>query len=150
LCKNWIMTLVFEKNTYFGKMPFFAENRQKSQKIVVITLTPGSIPFGKRSSKWNKLLQISTIGLVNLANWATFWRVTGLGRWIFTHWVIVYFLKMKNWIPHLTLRSSLTKNCLGYFLGDICRNPSGHPVNIGYVSLGEILYQNQSSLLDLP
>jgi hypothetical protein len=36
LCKNWIITLVFEKNANF-----FAENCQKSQKIVIITSTPG-------------------------------------------------------------------------------------------------------------
>jgi hypothetical protein len=35
LCKNWILTLVFEKNAIF-----FAENCQKSQKIVIITSTP--------------------------------------------------------------------------------------------------------------
>jgi hypothetical protein len=33
-CKNWIITLVFEKNA------IFAENWQKSQKIVIITSTP--------------------------------------------------------------------------------------------------------------
>jgi hypothetical protein len=35
LCKNLIITLVFEKN-----VNFFAENSQKSQKIVIITSTP--------------------------------------------------------------------------------------------------------------
>jgi hypothetical protein len=35
LCKNWIITLVFEKNANF-----FAENWQKSQKIVIKTSTP--------------------------------------------------------------------------------------------------------------
>jgi hypothetical protein len=35
LCKNWIITLVFEKNANL-----FAENWQKSQKIVIITSTP--------------------------------------------------------------------------------------------------------------
>jgi hypothetical protein len=35
LCKNWIITLVFEKNANF-----FAENWQKSQKSVIITSTP--------------------------------------------------------------------------------------------------------------
>jgi hypothetical protein len=35
LCKNWIITLVFEKNANF-----FAEIWQKSQKIVIITSTP--------------------------------------------------------------------------------------------------------------
>jgi hypothetical protein len=35
-CKNVIITLVFEKNAIF-----FAENWQKSQKIVIITSTPG-------------------------------------------------------------------------------------------------------------
>jgi hypothetical protein len=34
-CKNLIITLVFEKNANF-----FAENWQKSQKIVIITSTP--------------------------------------------------------------------------------------------------------------
>jgi hypothetical protein len=36
LCKMLIITLVFEKNANF-----FAENCQKSQKIVIITSTPG-------------------------------------------------------------------------------------------------------------
>jgi hypothetical protein len=36
LCKFLIITLVFEKNANF-----FAENWQKSQKIVIITSTPG-------------------------------------------------------------------------------------------------------------
>jgi hypothetical protein len=36
LCKILIITLVFEKNANF-----FAENGRKSQKIVIITLTPG-------------------------------------------------------------------------------------------------------------
>jgi hypothetical protein len=39
LCKTLIVTLVFEK-----KRQFFAENCQKSQKIVIITSTPGAIP----------------------------------------------------------------------------------------------------------
>jgi hypothetical protein len=33
--KNWIITLVFDKNANF-----FAKNWQKSQKIVIITSTP--------------------------------------------------------------------------------------------------------------
>jgi hypothetical protein len=36
-CKILIITLVFEKNANF-----FAENCQKSQKIVIITSTPGA------------------------------------------------------------------------------------------------------------
>jgi hypothetical protein len=36
LCKKLITTLVFEKNTNY-----FAGNCQKSQKIVIITSTPG-------------------------------------------------------------------------------------------------------------
>jgi hypothetical protein len=36
LCKMLIITLVFEKNANY-----FAENCQKSQKIVIITSTPG-------------------------------------------------------------------------------------------------------------
>jgi hypothetical protein len=35
-CKNLIITLVFEKNANF-----FAANWQKSQKIVIITSSPG-------------------------------------------------------------------------------------------------------------
>jgi uncharacterized HAD superfamily protein len=38
LCKNWIITLVYEKNA------FLAENWQKSQKIVIITSTPRANP----------------------------------------------------------------------------------------------------------
>jgi hypothetical protein len=41
LCKILIITLVYEKNTNF-----FAENCQKSQKIVIITSTPGANPVG--------------------------------------------------------------------------------------------------------
>jgi hypothetical protein len=37
LCKNLITALAFEKNANF-----FAKNCRKSQKIVIITLTPGS------------------------------------------------------------------------------------------------------------
>jgi hypothetical protein len=40
LCKNLIITLVFEKST-----KFFAENWQKSQKIVIITSTPDKANF---------------------------------------------------------------------------------------------------------
>jgi hypothetical protein len=36
LCQNWIITLVFEKNAIL-----FAKNWQKTQKIVIITSTPG-------------------------------------------------------------------------------------------------------------
>jgi hypothetical protein len=38
LCKNLIITLVFEKN-----VNFFAENCPKLQKILIITSTPGRI-----------------------------------------------------------------------------------------------------------
>jgi hypothetical protein len=37
-CKNLIITLVFEKNSIF-----YAINWQKSQKIVIIISTPGSV-----------------------------------------------------------------------------------------------------------
>jgi hypothetical protein len=37
LCKKFIITLVFDKNANF-----FAENCQKSQKIVIITSVPGA------------------------------------------------------------------------------------------------------------
>jgi hypothetical protein len=40
LCKILIITLVFEKNANF-----FAENWEKSQKIVIITSTPGCKVF---------------------------------------------------------------------------------------------------------
>jgi hypothetical protein len=40
--QNWIITLVFEKNANF-----FAENCLKSQKIVIITSTPGILKFRK-------------------------------------------------------------------------------------------------------
>jgi hypothetical protein len=39
LCKILIITLVFEKNANF-----FAENWEKSPKIVIITSTPGANP----------------------------------------------------------------------------------------------------------
>jgi hypothetical protein len=38
LCKNLNITLVFEKNANF-----FAKNCRKSQKIVIITATPGCV-----------------------------------------------------------------------------------------------------------
>jgi hypothetical protein len=50
LCKFFIITLVFEKNANF-----FAENWQKSQKIVIITSTPGT--DGNKNSPF---VQIST------------------------------------------------------------------------------------------
>jgi hypothetical protein len=40
ICKILIITLVFEKNAIFS-----AENCQKSQKIVIITSTPGCKTF---------------------------------------------------------------------------------------------------------
>jgi hypothetical protein len=43
LCKNLITTLVFEKNANF-----LAENGRKSQKIVIITSTPGFDGFQSR------------------------------------------------------------------------------------------------------
>jgi hypothetical protein len=47
LCKNWIVTLVFEK-----KRHFFAENWQISPKIVIIiTSTPGH-PVNQSSDEW--------------------------------------------------------------------------------------------------
>jgi hypothetical protein len=42
LCKIWIITLIFEKNANF-----FVENGRKSQKIVIITSTPGLPGPGK-------------------------------------------------------------------------------------------------------
>jgi hypothetical protein len=52
-CKNLIITLGFEKNANF-----FAENWQKSQKIVIITSTP--VTFGQLSA--------SEIQVQNLTN----------------------------------------------------------------------------------
>jgi hypothetical protein len=43
LCKILIITLVFEKNANF-----FAKNCQKSQKIMIITSTPGFVNTGKQ------------------------------------------------------------------------------------------------------
>jgi hypothetical protein len=43
-----IITLVFEKNANF-----FAENWQKSQKIVIITSTPEL--FWRKTTKWPKV-----------------------------------------------------------------------------------------------
>jgi hypothetical protein len=40
LCKILIITLAFEKNANF-----FAENWEKSQKIVIITSTPGVVIY---------------------------------------------------------------------------------------------------------
>jgi hypothetical protein len=47
-CKNLIITLVFEKNANF-----FAENWQKSQKIMIITSAPGELCIAVISAdKW--------------------------------------------------------------------------------------------------
>jgi hypothetical protein len=46
LCKNLIITLVFEKNANF-----FSEKWQKSQKIVIITSTPGNLCSTKKQQK---------------------------------------------------------------------------------------------------
>jgi hypothetical protein len=43
LCKILVITLVFEKNAHF-----FGENCKKSQKIVIITSTPGGGKCGLR------------------------------------------------------------------------------------------------------
>jgi hypothetical protein len=52
LCKILIITLVFEKNANF-----FAENCRKSQKIVIITLTPGHVRrFWDRTPEPKRLL----------------------------------------------------------------------------------------------
>jgi hypothetical protein len=45
LCKNLIITLVFEKNA-----SFFRRKLAKSQKIVIITSTPGRTDL--RNRKW--------------------------------------------------------------------------------------------------
>jgi hypothetical protein len=47
LCKILIITSVFEENA-----SFFAENWQKSQKIVIITSTPDSATFAHRAIAW--------------------------------------------------------------------------------------------------
>jgi hypothetical protein len=48
LCQIFIITLVFEKNANF-----FAENWQKSQKIVIITSTPGRpTKFASGDANW--------------------------------------------------------------------------------------------------
>jgi hypothetical protein len=52
LCKNWIITLVFEKNAIF-----FAENWKKWQKIVIITSTPGHSVSEAQRRKRNLLLE---------------------------------------------------------------------------------------------
>jgi hypothetical protein len=44
-CKKFIITLVFEKNANF-----FAENWQKSPKIVIITSTPGKVVFTRNTN----------------------------------------------------------------------------------------------------
>jgi hypothetical protein len=43
LCKNWVITLVFEKNANFS-----AENFRESQKIVIIASTHGRTDDGRR------------------------------------------------------------------------------------------------------
>jgi hypothetical protein len=48
ILKKMIITLVFEKNA-----KFFAENWQKSQKIVIVTSTPG-IGFSACTGNWRE------------------------------------------------------------------------------------------------
>jgi hypothetical protein len=83
LCKMLIITLVFEKNANF-----FAENCQKSQKIVIITLVPGwpggqIIYFWELLGNYRSSLYFGATYIVhswgyalNLTKkwvWATFW-----------------------------------------------------------------------------
>jgi hypothetical protein len=59
LCKNLIITLVFEKN-----VNFFAENWQKSQKIVIITSTPGPSEkglFARKMIRYQKIFRCAKL-----------------------------------------------------------------------------------------
>jgi hypothetical protein len=68
LCKILIITLVFEKNANF-----FAENWQKSQKIVIITSTPGHpgvrfpslAPFYLSITSHQKLARLRPLPIIN-------------------------------------------------------------------------------------
>jgi hypothetical protein len=57
LCKILIITLVFEKNANF-----FAENWQKSQKIVIITSTPGT----DSTKQYGQKLEVVKYKLINI------------------------------------------------------------------------------------
>jgi hypothetical protein len=58
LCKFLIITLDFEKNANL----FFAENWQKSQKIVIITSTPGcqTVPLQLWAGRYTYLEGLGT------------------------------------------------------------------------------------------
>jgi hypothetical protein len=60
LCKILIIALVFDKNA-----SLFAENCQKSQKIVIITSTPGRPVTNIREASLGNKLEL----WVNLGNW---------------------------------------------------------------------------------
>jgi hypothetical protein len=59
LCQNWNITLVFEKNANL-----FAENWQKSQKIVTITSTPSHPAPGRPFEKSYVCVEVSADGAV--------------------------------------------------------------------------------------
>jgi hypothetical protein len=99
LFKKLIVTLAFEKKRQFN---FLAENWQKSEKIVIITSTP---------------------------DWANFSLLGDCYLWF---GLVCKLLKQTNFYGFFFhgLRSViiLTKNGLGYILGDFFTNASGHPV----------------------
>jgi hypothetical protein len=95
ICKILIITLVFEKNANF-----FAENCQKSQKIVIITSTP---------------------------DWANF-RLSG-GCFLLGSFFENFRSSTKTWATFLRGTSCVfivTKTGLGRTLGDFFENSSGH------------------------
>jgi hypothetical protein len=65
ICKILIITLVFEKNANF-----FAENCQKSQKMVIITSTPGH-PESDRLPIWVKKFWATSVVIAPAAS--QFW-----------------------------------------------------------------------------
>jgi hypothetical protein len=94
LCKILIITLVFEKNANF-----FAENCQKSQKIVIITSVPGR------------------------PDWAIFGL---LGDYFFRVYLLKITQVDQSCGLLIFKVKVLTKSALGYVLGAYFTNSSGH------------------------
>jgi hypothetical protein len=92
--KKFIITLVFKKNANF-----FAENWEKSQKIVIITSTPD----------WANFRQLSECFL-----WAVFWK-----------WQEVAHI-WPTFFDGTICALILTKIGFGYILGEVFTNSSGH------------------------
>jgi hypothetical protein len=69
LCKNWIITMIFDKNAIM-----LAKNRQKSQKIVIVTSTPGKRSQNLGLTSVNLCIKnLSKVQLPNMAKSRPIW-----------------------------------------------------------------------------